>query len=72
MLQQLSRPFSVERHELEISGSIGISVFPEDGKTLLELLNNADMAMYHAKKAGRNGYLFFAPDMGITRPAPAG
>jgi diguanylate cyclase (GGDEF)-like protein len=71
MLQQLSRPFSVERHELEISGSIGISVFPEDGKTLLELLNNADVAMYHAKKAGRNGYLFFAPDMGTTRPAPA-
>jgi len=71
ILQQLSRPFSVERHELEISGSIGISVFPEDGKTLLELLNNADVAMYHAKKAGRNGYLFFAPDMGTTRPAPA-
>jgi diguanylate cyclase len=69
ILQQLSQPFTVERHRLEISCSIGISVFPEDGKTLLELLNNADMAMYHAKKAGRNGYLFFAPDMG--RPAPA-
>jgi diguanylate cyclase (GGDEF)-like protein len=69
ILQQLSQPFTVERHRLEISCSIGISVFPEDGKTLLELLNNADMAMYHAKKAGRNGYLFFAPDMGRTAPA---
>jgi diguanylate cyclase (GGDEF)-like protein len=68
ILEQLSRPFSVERHELEISCSIGISVFPEDGKTLLELLNNADVAMYHAKKAGRNGYLFFAPDMGPASP----
>ena len=69
-LQQLSRPFSVERHELEISCSIGISVFPDDGKTLLELMNNADVAMYHAKKAGRNGYLFFALDMGAASPRP--
>lgn len=68
ILEQLSRPFAVERHELEISCSIGISVFPEDGKTLLELLNNADVAMYHAKKAGRNGYLFFAPGMGAASP----
>lgn len=68
MLQELSRPFSVERHELEISCSIGISVFPDDGKTLLELMNNADVAMYHAKKAGRNGYLFFALDMGAASP----
>ena len=71
MLQELSRPFSVERHELEISCSIGISVFPDDGKTLLELMNNADVAMYHAKKAGRNGYLFFALDMGTAKPQPA-
>ena len=71
MLQELSRPFSVERHELEISCSIGISLFPDDGKTLLELMNNADVAMYHAKKAGRNGYLFFALDMGAARPLPA-
>jgi diguanylate cyclase (GGDEF)-like protein len=69
ILEQLSRPFSVERHELEISCSIGISIFPKDGKTLLDLLNNADVAMYHAKKAGRNGYLFFAPDMGAPHPA---
>ncbi|HKQ25593.1 MAG TPA: diguanylate cyclase [Burkholderiales bacterium] len=71
MLQELSRPFSVERHELEISGSIGISVFPDDGKTLQELMNNADVAMYHAKKAGRNGYLFFALGMGAASPRPA-
>jgi diguanylate cyclase (GGDEF)-like protein len=71
ILQQLSQPFSVERHELEISCSIGISVFPDDGKTLLDLLNNADMAMYHAKKAGRNGYLFFAPDMEAASPRSA-
>jgi diguanylate cyclase (GGDEF)-like protein len=68
ILEQLSRPFSVERHELEISCSIGISVFPDDGKNLLELVNNADLAMYHAKKAGRNGYRFFAPDMGPATP----
>ena len=71
MLQELSRPFSVERHEVEISCSIGISVFPDDGKTLLELMNNADVAMYRAKKAGRNGYLFFALDMGAASPRPA-
>jgi diguanylate cyclase len=71
ILQQLSQPFTVERHELEISCSIGISVFPDDGKTLLALMSNADVAMYHAKEAGRNGYRFFVPDMGTTRPHPA-
>ena len=70
-LQQLSRPFSVERHELEISCSIGISVFPDDGRTSLELLNNADVAMYHAKKAGRNGYRFFVPGMDVVKLRPA-
>ena len=71
ILQQFSRPFSVERHELEISCSVGISVCPDDGKSLVELMNNADVAMYHAKKAGRNGYLFFALDMGTASPRPA-
>ncbi len=71
ILQQLSQPFTVERHKLEISCSIGISVFPDDGNTLAALTNNADVAMYHVKEAGRNGYRFFAPDMGTTRPVPA-
>jgi diguanylate cyclase (GGDEF)-like protein len=60
ILEALARPFQIERHVLTISCSIGISVYPADGKTSTELIANADVAMYHAKKAGRNGYRFFA------------
>jgi EAL domain-containing protein (putative c-di-GMP-specific phosphodiesterase class I) len=42
---------------------VGISVYPEDGGSLRELMSNADSAMYHAKKMGRANYQFFAPEM---------
>jgi diguanylate cyclase (GGDEF)-like protein len=70
VLHELSTPVPVERHELDISCSIGISVYPQDGKTAEALMVNADVAMYHAKKAGRNGYRFFVPEMSVT-PDPA-
>ncbi|MGH6960426.1 MAG: diguanylate cyclase domain-containing protein, partial [Dongiaceae bacterium] len=63
VLRALSQPFAVERHELNISCSIGISIYPKDGKNLTELMTNADVAMYHVKKAGRNGYRFFTPGL---------
>ncbi len=63
ILSELSRPFFVGSHELNISCSIGISVYPQDGKDLAALLANADTAMYHAKKEGRNGLRVFVADM---------
>ena len=63
ILEDLSRPFLVVGHDVEISCSIGISVYPADGKDVSTLMVKADTAMYHAKKAGRNGYRFFVPEM---------
>jgi diguanylate cyclase (GGDEF)-like protein len=59
----IGQPFTVETHELQVSASIGIAVYPEDGTTRHEMLVNADAAMYHTKRSGRNGYHFFAPSM---------
>jgi len=50
-------------HELHVSASIGISVYPNDGETTDALTKNADAAMYHAKKLGRNNYQFFTAEM---------
>jgi diguanylate cyclase len=68
VLDELNRTFFIEGQELEISCSIGISVYPENGKTVARLMANADAAMYHAKRAGRNRYLFFGPEMLASAP----
>lgn len=60
ILDELSRPFFIGSHEVDISGSIGISIYPQDGKDVSKLKARADLAMYHAKRNGRNNYHFFA------------
>ncbi|BCS54622.1 EAL domain-containing protein [Geobacter sp. SVR] len=64
--QALSQPFRIDGHDLHITPSIGISVFPHDGETIEELMKNADLAMYHAKSKGRNNYQFFKQEMNST------
>jgi diguanylate cyclase (GGDEF)-like protein len=59
----LAAPIEIEGQEVFISGSIGISMFPLDGKTKEVLFQNADTAMYRAKAAGRNCYRFFTGKM---------
>lgn len=59
ILKQLSTVFILENQETYISGSIGITLFPEDGTEVESLLKNADHAMYVAKKSGRNAYWLF-------------
>lgn len=59
ILETLQQPFFIEKRELFLSASIGICIFPNDGENVAELLKNSDMAMYHAKAAGRNGLQFF-------------
>jgi diguanylate cyclase (GGDEF)-like protein/PAS domain S-box-containing protein len=63
VLQAVSRPYSIDGHELVSTPSIGISVYPADGQDVDSLLRNADAAMYHAKESGRNNYQFFTQDM---------
>jgi len=58
-LQVFTEPFTVDEHELFISPSIGISIYPEDGVTVTELERKADSAMYYAKERGRNNFQFF-------------
>ncbi|AZC26859.1 putative bifunctional diguanylate cyclase/phosphodiesterase [Pseudomonas sessilinigenes] len=59
----VSRSFRVSDHDLQISASIGIAVYPGNGHSAQELLMNADAAMYHAKGTGKNGYSFFDASM---------
>ncbi|OCQ20668.1 diguanylate phosphodiesterase [Pseudoalteromonas luteoviolacea] len=61
-LAAIATPFKMANHELVITSSVGIVLFPEDGKTPEILLKNADTAMYHAKQKG-NHYLFFNDSM---------
>jgi diguanylate cyclase (GGDEF)-like protein len=59
----VSQAFQVGEHELRVSTSVGIALYPGDGANQQELLMNADAAMYHAKGAGKNGYSFFEASM---------
>ena len=59
----ISQPFRVSGHDLLISASLGIVLYPGNGQTAEELLMNADAAMYHAKGAGKNGHSFFDASM---------
>lgn len=60
ILESLAHPFSIDGHEIFISASIGISIFPSDGSTVEALLKNADTAMYHAKEQGRNNCQYYS------------
>jgi diguanylate cyclase len=59
----VNRAFKVAEHELKISASVGIAIYPGNGSNPQELLMNADAAMYHAKGMGKNGYSFFDVSM---------
>jgi len=60
ILESLSEPFVISMQELYVSASIGIAMYPEDGESAGELLKNADIAMYHAKKLGRNNFQYYS------------
>ncbi len=63
LMAALAPPFQVGEHELHVTGSLGVSLFPRDGDDAETLLKYADTALYKAKDAGRNVYRFFSPDM---------
>jgi diguanylate cyclase (GGDEF)-like protein/PAS domain S-box-containing protein len=63
ILLALNAPHSIEKQDLHIDGSIGISIYPGDGENAETLIKNADTAMYHAKESGRNNFQFFTAAM---------
>src|SRR5262249_10821762 len=65
LLNMLKAPSLVGHHGLEISASIGISVYPDDGLDAETLVKTADTAMYQAKETGGNNYKFFEREMNL-------
>lgn len=65
VLDSLSQPFIFDNHTIYITATIGIALYPDDSNSVQELLQNADVAMYHAKESGRNNYQFFSEELNI-------
>ena len=65
MLQAVAEAHSIDQHDLHVTTSIGISVYPDDGLDAETLIKNADTAMYQAKENGRQSYQFFKPAMNV-------
>jgi len=62
----LNQPFELAGHTLQIGSSIGVAVYPEHGSEEKLLVKSADIAMYHAKKNGRNNVKIYQPGMQET------
>jgi diguanylate cyclase (GGDEF)-like protein/PAS domain S-box-containing protein len=65
MLQAVAEAHSIDQHDLHVTTSIGVSVYPDDGLDAETLIKNADTAMYQAKENGRQSYQFFKPVMNV-------
>ena len=65
MLQAVAEPHSIRQHDLHVSTSIGVSIYPDDGLDAETLIKNADTAMYQAKENGHQSYQFFKPAMNV-------
>ncbi|HCL5333404.1 TPA: EAL domain-containing protein [Salmonella enterica] len=65
LVHSIDAPFTIDPYELVVTLSVGIALYPLDGKNERELMFNADAAMYHTKHTGRNGYHFFQPSMNM-------
>lgn len=66
ILALLPQPIDIGGHELRVTPSIGICLYPHDGEDVETLMRNADAAMYHAKETGRNNFQFFTHQMNIA------
>jgi diguanylate cyclase len=65
ILESIKDPFKLGGHDIHVGASIGIAVYPEAGTTLDTLIKNADIAMYHVKSSGKDGYHLFNDDMTV-------
>ncbi|MCS6778487.1 MAG: EAL domain-containing protein [Geminicoccaceae bacterium] len=64
--EAFAEPFHADGQEIHLSASIGVTLYPTDGRTAETLLRNADLAMYRAKASGRDAYRFFAREMNLA------
>ncbi|HEB83126.1 MAG TPA: EAL domain-containing protein [Gammaproteobacteria bacterium] len=67
VMQKVSQPLYIDEHKLSTSASIGISIFPDDGDSTEQLMQNADAAMYYVKEHGRHKYHFYTHDISASR-----
>jgi diguanylate cyclase (GGDEF)-like protein len=65
LVKELAKPFEVEGHKVYAGASIGISIYPDDGRDAADLLKKADTAMYQAKEEGRGRFAFFRQSMNV-------
>ncbi len=70
LIDTLGKPLAIEGHALAFGVSIGIALFPEDARDASQLMKNGDLAMYEAKRAGKNRFRFYAPGMEATLSPP--
>ena len=63
LLDELGRPFQLGQHELYVTGSVGIALCPRDADNVVDLIRDADAAMYYSKQNGGNSHSFFTPEM---------
>ena len=63
IIAALVAPYEIANHQLHVTATIGISIYPDDGPDAEKLIEAADTAMYHAKESGRNSYRFFEAEM---------
>jgi diguanylate cyclase (GGDEF)-like protein/PAS domain S-box-containing protein len=65
VLETVARPYPLQGRDFEVTASLGISLYPGDGKDAQTLLKNADIAMYLVKQQGKNSFRFYAPQMNV-------
>jgi len=65
IIEQMQKSYFVDGDQLNITGSIGIAIYPDDGEDSITLLKNADLAMYQAKEQGRDRYRFFSEQLAL-------
>ena len=65
MLEAVAKAHSIDQHDLHVTTSIGVSIYPDDGLDVETLIKNADTAMYQAKENGPQSYRFFMPAMNV-------
>lgn len=63
IIKEINRPYQIGNHSIKSGASLGVALYPQDGKDAGELLQKADLAMYRAKSTGRNCYRVFSPGM---------
>lgn len=66
LLEKLARPFHLGSQEVVLTASLGIALCPQDGDNVVDLIRDADAAMYHSKQNGGNSYSFYAPEMNVV------